>query len=586
MTDSDLSDLSDITDSETEEAVPIPKIISLPSAPAHRTRNPPQHNQARLAPPVSRTYAASWLYTELQNNRINLDPEYQRDVVWTDTKQSSLIDSLYHNYYVPSLIFSVDTNSEGYEIRTCIDGKQRLSSIQRFMNGDINYKDSVTGKRLFFQGEGKKKVITPQQRQRLEGSQIPCVEYRNLTDEQEREIFMRVQMGVALTPAERMMAINGPYPRFLREIKDRLSTGIPDTQLWNNHRSRDFTAIARSLYMIDDSCTVAEPTNARIEAWLSSEEKEVPETLRRNAKKVVEIVIRLVSDHIYGKSFQKLSPSEITMTLYLVYHWRDSFTMCQLADATAKMRKHIRADIRGEQTSRGISFNTKVYKTMLSFIRGLKQETLKTDDDKTPAWKYRVEGLPSKRKESAVEEGPAATRSARSSKKQVIESDAEMDERPTAKRTASVTPKRKAKAPKASSDMDVSEAEEESPRGRGTKRKASKLEQEVEKPPSKKPALPKILSKPPSVPVPSPSASRTPAKTPVNSKAATPASSSGANSRTRNRAPTPTQSASPIPPSPQVYIAPSTRPSNLPRTDSVQKASDPRSPASSFSSSN
>jgi len=29
----------------------------------------------------------------------------QRDVVWTETKQTGLIDSVFHNFYIPPIIF-------------------------------------------------------------------------------------------------------------------------------------------------------------------------------------------------------------------------------------------------------------------------------------------------------------------------------------------------------------------------------------------------------------------------------------------------------------------------------------------------
>ena len=66
----------------------------------------------------------------------------------------ALIGSLFSNYYVPPIVFSalacfhpnctylncspaVKRKDDGSEIRVCIDGKQRLTSIHRFMLGEI-----------------------------------------------------------------------------------------------------------------------------------------------------------------------------------------------------------------------------------------------------------------------------------------------------------------------------------------------------------------------------------------------------------------------------------------------------------------
>ena len=80
---------------------------------------------------------------------INLEPEYQRgtittfccffdfsylfliDVVWPEAKQIGIIDSVFRNFYIPPVIFAVNTFEDGSETKTCIDGKQRLTSIHK-----------------------------------------------------------------------------------------------------------------------------------------------------------------------------------------------------------------------------------------------------------------------------------------------------------------------------------------------------------------------------------------------------------------------------------------------------------------------
>ena len=60
------------------------------------------------------------------------------DVVWSDAKQMKLVDSLYHNYYVPPIVLAVMLDEEGIEVRRCVDGKQRLTSIQKFIDGQVS----------------------------------------------------------------------------------------------------------------------------------------------------------------------------------------------------------------------------------------------------------------------------------------------------------------------------------------------------------------------------------------------------------------------------------------------------------------
>jgi len=51
-----------------------------------------------------------------------------------------IIDSLFHNFYVPPIILAVTRDDEGNEIRICIDGKQRLTSIVKFLAGSVRFK--------------------------------------------------------------------------------------------------------------------------------------------------------------------------------------------------------------------------------------------------------------------------------------------------------------------------------------------------------------------------------------------------------------------------------------------------------------
>lgn len=58
-------------------------------------------------------------------------PLFFIDVVWPETKQIGIIDSVFRNFYIPPVIFAVNTYEDGSETKTCIDGKQRLTSIHK-----------------------------------------------------------------------------------------------------------------------------------------------------------------------------------------------------------------------------------------------------------------------------------------------------------------------------------------------------------------------------------------------------------------------------------------------------------------------
>ena len=51
----------------------------------------------------------------------------------------ALIESLFRNYYVPPILFLItrDVEDPSEIVRLCMDGKQRLTSIQKFFDGQV-----------------------------------------------------------------------------------------------------------------------------------------------------------------------------------------------------------------------------------------------------------------------------------------------------------------------------------------------------------------------------------------------------------------------------------------------------------------
>ncbi|HAT50398.1 MAG: DUF262 domain-containing protein [Nitrospirae bacterium] len=70
--------------------------------------------------------------------KYNLNPKYQRKSVWDDEKQSFFIDSILKNFPIPPIFLHqrIDdkTGKTSFDV---IDGKQRLTSIKRFIDGEI-----------------------------------------------------------------------------------------------------------------------------------------------------------------------------------------------------------------------------------------------------------------------------------------------------------------------------------------------------------------------------------------------------------------------------------------------------------------
>jgi len=65
--------------------------------------------------------------------QLDIQPDFQRDIVWLNPAQTRFIDSLIKQLPIPSMCISLDYKTEK---RLVIDGLQRITSIIKFLNED------------------------------------------------------------------------------------------------------------------------------------------------------------------------------------------------------------------------------------------------------------------------------------------------------------------------------------------------------------------------------------------------------------------------------------------------------------------
>lgn len=72
------------------------------------------------------------LFRMKQQNILEIQPEFQREVVWKGTDQTRFIDSLIKQLPIPSMCFAMDHRAQKWIV---IDGLQRISTIVKFLEG-------------------------------------------------------------------------------------------------------------------------------------------------------------------------------------------------------------------------------------------------------------------------------------------------------------------------------------------------------------------------------------------------------------------------------------------------------------------
>lgn len=375
--------------------------------------------------PRATTYTTQALYEQIIGGDVNLEPEYQRDVVWPESKQVGLIDSILRNFYIPPVIFVSHQHPDGSETKTCIDGKQRLTSIHRFMDGLIHHKDPQTGDKYWYKLNTSNQTgrspgyILPVKYQRLfANKQIVCIEFQDLPDFEEREIFQRVQLGMALTPAEKLQVTNTPMASFVRQLEgeyfgeDKPLGG--DALDWDRSRGGDFRCIAQALYCISKYPSLQSVgTVLQIEKWLQNPTRRTKSKKKANdddedltkdelylscIHDTFRVFSQLVSDPdlspIFLQSGWRVSPVEFITICLLISVEKDRLQLRALAEKLGRMREAVREE------HVDIRMNARVAKTLLDFVKGIGHQVQSTSGTKRKLEEEDVAIPPSKQRKS------------------------------------------------------------------------------------------------------------------------------------------------------------------------------------------
>ncbi|KAI9887472.1 MAG: hypothetical protein M1823_000730 [Watsoniomyces obsoletus] len=196
-------------------------------------RDPSAYYPKNKFPPARMvTRTVQELYDLLEDGTIDLEAEYQREVVWTDDRQCGLVTTLMEGYYVPPVLFNMKQHPGDPSKRThvCVDGKQRLTSIRAFMKGLIPCKDDQDQK-WYFRGEttgraAGRRLLPEEARRHFSRRSLLCYEIENLERGQEEDLFARVQRGVALNEPEKLRASQGPWQELATQFESDFKSFI------------------------------------------------------------------------------------------------------------------------------------------------------------------------------------------------------------------------------------------------------------------------------------------------------------------------------------------------------------------------
>jgi hypothetical protein len=152
----------------------------------------------------------------IERGQFIMDPDFQRDFVWADDKQSRLVESVLMR--IPLPVFYMAENLDGKLV--VVDGLQRLTTFRRFAQGVL---------KLTFSGADSDKnplqgktfsTLPPRLQLRFEDTSLTFyIIASDVPDRVRLDIFERVNGGEPLTRQQMRNCIyQGPATRLLKEL--------------------------------------------------------------------------------------------------------------------------------------------------------------------------------------------------------------------------------------------------------------------------------------------------------------------------------------------------------------------------------
>lgn len=163
-------------------------------------------------------WSAKQLSAMIKNAKINFDHIIQRGYTWERARKSALIESMILGYPIPTVYAKrIDdgTGKRGSNTYYIMDGKQRLSTVKQFLNDEfalsklssITYFDTEKDKEVKIDISNMKFSELPDGlKDYLNTVTFSVTYFDNLTKDEEKELFKRLNAGKPLSTKSRTLA--------------------------------------------------------------------------------------------------------------------------------------------------------------------------------------------------------------------------------------------------------------------------------------------------------------------------------------------------------------------------------------------
>ncbi|MBQ9266953.1 MAG: DUF262 domain-containing protein [Clostridia bacterium] len=149
-----------------------------------------------------------------RRNQINTNPDYQRPSVWTKSQKQLLIDSILHDYDIPK-IYLHEIEKGKFNV---VDGQQRIRAIWSFYDDKYPIAKDADDINGYVVANKKYSELDPEVSDLIDTYNLDLVVLDNKSEDEIREMFLRLQNGTSLKAQEKRNAIPGNMRNFVKSV--------------------------------------------------------------------------------------------------------------------------------------------------------------------------------------------------------------------------------------------------------------------------------------------------------------------------------------------------------------------------------
>ncbi|MEO1920730.1 MAG: DUF262 domain-containing protein [Sphingomonadaceae bacterium] len=206
----------------------------------------------------------STIVGRIERGDIDLQPDFQRQEVWSVKKKKRLIDTILRGWSIPPVHFVIlpDGQSE------VLDGQQRLAAIRDFVGNRFSIDGNVTPHSPEIEDLHGRfyRNLDEVTRRKVDQYPLRCFRITEYSPEEPSELFYRLNQPTGLTAGEQRNALYGPARVQMKELVTFFEEQGNDksTLGFSNLRLAYDDVIARLLYFVEAENFSAKSTESRI----------------------------------------------------------------------------------------------------------------------------------------------------------------------------------------------------------------------------------------------------------------------------------------------------------------------------------